>query len=103
MVIFRIAQEALNNIIKYSGAGEAGISLEKADGRLTLEVRDNGQGFQVGAVLNKIGPERGSGLAGMKERTELAGGTFSVASAPTRGTVIRAVWSVTSSEEPPPV
>jgi len=91
-VIFRITQEALNNIAKYSGADWMLLSLRKTKGTLVLVVRDNGRGFEVEKALTKESTERGLGLASMRERTELSGGTFSIDSAPGKGTVVQVAW-----------
>jgi signal transduction histidine kinase len=91
-VIFRIAQEALNNIAKYSRAAGVQFSLRKVNGALELVVRDNGQGFEVEKALAKKETERGLGLASMRERAGLSGGTFAIESTPGKGTVVQAVW-----------
>lgn len=92
-VIFRIAQEALNNIAKYSGADWMLLSLRKTKGTLLLVVRDNGRGFEIEKALTREGTERGLGLASMRERSELSGGTFSIESSPGQGTVVQVAWS----------
>ena len=91
-VIFRITQEALNNIAKYSGADWVQLSLRKTKGTLVLIVRDNGRGFEIEKALTKEGTERGLGLASMRERSELSGGTFSIESSPGQGTVVQVTW-----------
>jgi signal transduction histidine kinase len=91
-VIFRITQEALNNIAKHSGADWLLLSLRKTNGTRVLVVRDNGRGFEVEKALTKESTERGLGLASMRERTELSGGTFFIESAPGKGTVVQVSW-----------
>ncbi len=91
-VIFRITQEALNNSAKHSGADGLLLSLRKINGTLVLIVRDNGRGFEIEKALTKEGTERGLGLASMRERSELSGGTFSIESAPGKGTVVQVTW-----------
>ena len=91
-VIFRITQEALNNIAKYSGADWMLLSLRKTKGTLVLVVRDNGRGFEIEKALTKESTERGLGLASMRERSELSGGTFSIESSPGKGTVVQVTW-----------
>ncbi len=83
--IFRISQEALNNIAKHSQAGRVHLSLQKEDDRIQLTVQDNGRGFDVDKVV------KGFGLSTMRERAELSGGTFAVESGE-EGTIIRASW-----------
>ncbi len=92
VVIFRITQEALNNIAKYSEADWLLLSLRETNGTLVLIVRDNGRGFDVEKALTKENTERGLGLTSMRERAELSGGTFSVESAFGKGTVVRVTW-----------
>jgi NarL family two-component system sensor histidine kinase LiaS len=66
--LFRIAQEALSNITRHSGATEVSVSLTDADGHATLLIRDNGSGFDARR------PPRGVGLQSMRERMETVGG-----------------------------
>lgn len=90
--IFRVMQEAMNNIAKYSKADLVHLSLQKTDGTIELAIQDNGQGFNSMEVLSVEGSKRGLGLTSMRERTELSGGSFVVESTRGRGTVIRALW-----------
>jgi PAS domain S-box-containing protein len=92
IVIFRILQEALNNITKYSRATHVDIRLTQKDGRLELNIGDNGIGFDLDAVLNGNSCDRGLGLSGMRERTELTGGRFKIESIKGQGTSIVASW-----------
>jgi signal transduction histidine kinase len=85
-VIYRVLQEAMNNVAKYSQTAEVQLSLQKVDSRIELTVKDFGIGFDM------QGSPRGLGLASMKERTELSGGTFHISSKPGEGTVVRASW-----------
>ncbi len=86
--IFRIAQEAMNNISKYSKASLVNLSLQKEDGTIRLAIQDNGQGFDLATV------RKGLGLSTMRERAQLSGGTFDLESAVGKGTVIRVTWSI---------
>ncbi|HID30545.1 MAG TPA: PAS domain S-box protein [Desulfobacterales bacterium] len=92
IVIFRILQEALNNVGKHANADVVRLFLVRTDGRLELTIEDNGQGFDVKHVYSAKSADRGFGLTNMKERTELSGGTFSIESSPGRGTTVRASW-----------
>ncbi|NTV43528.1 MAG: PAS domain S-box protein, partial [Syntrophobacteraceae bacterium] len=92
IVIFRVIQEAMNNIAKHSGAELAGLALLKVGDKLQLSIEDNGTGFDLDSVLGKHPHERGLGLTGMKERTELSDGVFTLHSLPGKGTTITAVW-----------
>jgi PAS domain S-box-containing protein len=91
-VIFRILQEALNNVAKHSGASAVSVALRCDGDGLELEIADNGAGFDPGAPPVGAETGNGSGLRNMRERTELSGGAFSLVSAPGRGTTIRVVW-----------
>jgi signal transduction histidine kinase len=92
IVIFRISQEALNNIAKHSQASRVRLSLKKGEPGIDLTISDNGAGFDVGQVLSGELPERGLGLASMRERATLSGGTFFIDSHRGTGTTIRASW-----------
>jgi PAS domain S-box-containing protein len=82
--IYRIAQEALQNIWKHAGVREAGMCLARAGERVQLQISDRGVGFDL-AQLSK---EAGLGLISMRERARLLGGSFSVESSPGKGTTI---------------
>jgi two-component system sensor histidine kinase UhpB len=86
--IFRIAQEALNNIAKHAQARNARVSLGMKDSRLTLMIEDDGRGFDVDEVLRST-EERHLGLFGIEERVALLGGTFNIESQPGHGTRLR--------------
>ena len=84
--LYRIAQEALNNALKYSGATTICIWIRLGRSTLSLEVQDNGRGFDATGATQ---PDVGFGLAGMRERAHNLGGRMTVASAPGEGTTIR--------------
>ena len=89
IVLFRISQEALTNVAKHSQATEAEILLDFDTDRVRLEVKDNGQGFEVGEVMTNSGPTKGWGLLGMQERATLVGGQVEIDSAVGQGTCVR--------------
>jgi signal transduction histidine kinase len=91
-VIFRVTQEAMNNIAKYSKADLARLSLRKLDNRMELAIQDNGQGFNPEKVTGSESGRRGLGLTSMRERVELSGGSFYIESFEGKGTTIRAAW-----------
>lgn len=93
-VIYRILQEALNNVAKHSRAGRVSIGLEKKDALLVFGISDDGIGFDPEQVVSLERSERGVGLASMRERTELTGGHFFISSGRQTGTTIRIVWSL---------
>ncbi|HSJ73693.1 MAG TPA: sensor histidine kinase, partial [Miltoncostaeaceae bacterium] len=82
--LYRIAHEALHNVAKHARAGRAGLRLREQDGVVTLEVWDDGAGFDTGAAFAGH-----LGLRSMRERAESRGGTLAVESAPGR-TAVRA-------------
>jgi two-component system, NarL family, sensor histidine kinase DegS len=86
-VVLRIVQEALHNVRKHAAASAVTVSTEARDGEWTLEVRDDGHGFDVGAVAAR--GRRNFGLQFMRERAELIGASFDVRSRPDGGTVVR--------------
>jgi signal transduction histidine kinase len=92
IVIFRIIQEALNNVAKHSQADQVDLSLKVADGTLDLAIEDNGVGFDFDKVASDKEFDIGLGLASMKERTTLSNGAFSIESQKGSGTSIRASW-----------
>ncbi|MEW6444092.1 MAG: PAS domain S-box protein [bacterium] len=89
-VIFRVSQEAVNNIAKHSTANAVSLCLQNVDSRIELAVQDNGRGFDVEEASGRT--KKGLGLLSMRERTELSGGFFHIASAAGKGTTIRAFW-----------
>ncbi len=84
LCFYRVAQEALNNIIKHSGTDRAQLILLEQQGKLRLQVRDFGGGFKPGGSVT------GLGLSTMRERLRIIRGDLSIASKPGRGTVITA-------------
>jgi signal transduction histidine kinase len=84
-LLFRVAQEALNNAIKHAHAHSVLLRLVERAGRAQLQVIDDGNGFDVAAALQS----GGSGLGGMRERVRLYEGQFDVQSAPGHGTRVR--------------
>jgi len=91
--IFRIAQEALNNVTKHSGAEWADVSLSLNGNGIELVVSDDGIGMDVDLILQSS-TARSLGLTGMKERAELSGGKFTIDSTPGEGTTVRVCWAV---------
>lgn len=87
--LYRIADEALTNVTRHSGATSVQLSLARRNGKVELQVRDNGRGFDPSADA----PEGHVGIQGMRERAELVGGRLDVASEPT-GTHVHFVVEV---------
>jgi signal transduction histidine kinase len=83
-VVYRLAQEALNNVAKHSGAGRATLQVRRRRNCIELLVSDEGEGFDPATGSD------GFGLAGMRERVELAGGELQIKSQPGSGTRVMA-------------
>ncbi len=92
--IFRVVQEALNNVVKHARARVVRVRLWRADREVHLEVADDGRGFATAG--NALGAVAGSGmgLKGMRDRAEFSGGTFRLESEPGKGTTIAAGWPI---------
>ncbi len=88
LVLFRIAQEALHNLVRHSGARRAWVRLERQGREMVLQVEDDGRGFEPDRVAADPASGRGLGLAGMAERASLVGGRVRIESAPGEGTRI---------------
>jgi PAS domain S-box-containing protein len=93
-VIYRIMQEALNNIAKHSQADSILLTLKKEDNRIKLRIEDNGMGFDLAKAISLKPSQRGFGLASMRERAELSGGEFEINSMEGKGTWIKVNWKV---------
>ncbi|HYE14778.1 MAG TPA: CheR family methyltransferase, partial [Pyrinomonadaceae bacterium] len=85
--LYRIAQEALNNVAKHAGATSVDILLERRDDHAVLIMEDDGRGFDPFRVETD-GVRRGMGLIGIRERAALVGGTVEIESAPGKGTTV---------------
>jgi signal transduction histidine kinase len=95
--LFRIIQEALNNIVKYAQTDRAAVTLTMEQGQVLLLVEDEGIGFDPAAV--EAGQEK-MGLTSMRERAEMMGGTFEIDSHPEVGTRIRVAIPQAEGEKP---
>jgi two-component system sensor histidine kinase DegS len=88
LVLFRIVQEALNNVQRHAQAGSAQITLEFLEGKTRLTIRDNGKGFVPPPEVSAL-PKAGKlGLAGMLERARSVGGTVLIKSEQDKGTSV---------------
>ncbi len=94
--VFRIAQEAVNNIARHAQARHAIVTLAQRNGTIVLSVQDDGIGFEP-ARVHTSGNGEGLGLMGMKERAALLGGKLEVVSRPGAGTNVRVVIPVGGS------
>jgi signal transduction histidine kinase len=81
--VFRVLQEALNNVARHSGAKQAWVRLRFAADHLQLEIEDHGSGFSAN------GARQGIGLVAMRERAELLGGKIGIERPAAGGTLVR--------------
>lgn len=88
LVLFRVAQEALRNVWKHSRASRAWLTVEFGDGKTTLAVTDDGEGFEVPRNTAELANVGKLGLAGMEERAHLVGGKLTLESEPGKGTTV---------------
>lgn len=93
--LYRILQEALNNVSRYSNASRVSISLVPKENQLHFSIRDNGRGFD----RSSLKMEKSLGISGMKERALLLGGNFEFDSSPGRGTEIKVSLPTTALVE----
>ncbi|WP_321925912.1 cache domain-containing protein [Paraburkholderia guartelaensis] len=96
-VLFRIAQEALTNIVRHAQAARAALTLEVAASGVTLGIADNGRGFDVAHAL--ADPRAGLGLRNMRERLEALGGRLDITSQP--GHTLVTAWVPVASNAAP--
>jgi signal transduction histidine kinase len=88
-VVFRIAQEAITNVVRHANATQIDMQLDYTEDSIYLRVEDNGQGFDTDEVLKKkSGGSTAWGLLGMVERASLVGGICNIFSHPGKGTLI---------------
>ncbi len=94
ITLYRLLQESLTNGFRHAAATEQRVEIAHIDGQLDIQVADDGQGFDPGAVSG----DEHLGLAAMRERVEILGGTFFVDSETGRGTTVRARFPMTVME-----
>ena len=82
--LFRIFQESLTNVVRHSAAKKLTVTLKESDSCLVMTITDNGKGFDP----LKVAEKRTLGILGMKERTEMIGGTYEINSIPDQGTSV---------------
>lgn len=92
IIIFRIIQEATNNIAKHANASHIQVTLKMGDGALHLSISDNGDGFDPKEAGESRPFGKGLGILSMKERAEFSGGTYAMKSGLGQGTRISVSW-----------
>jgi signal transduction histidine kinase len=85
LLLFRIYQEAIKNMLKYSGASEVDFKLIRTDNGVEMSIRDNGKGFDQ----SQEGLRHGIGLSNMKKRVSIFNGSFLIQSEPGMGTLVQ--------------
>ncbi len=90
IIIYRIIQELLNNIMKHAAATEAMVQLIKEEGRFSIIVEDNGKGFDIGMLKNN----RGAGLASIQSRVNYLKGQLDIHSNPGKGTLVNIEFNI---------
>jgi len=99
-VVFRIAQEAITNVVRHAEAKRIDIQVDYTENNIYLRVEDDGLGFDTDKVLKKKpGKPTAWGLLGMSERASLVGGTCSILSHPGKGTLIQVNVPITGETE----
>jgi len=88
LLLFRIVQEALNNIRRHAQASEAQVVMEFAEDRIKVSISDNGRGFELSGRVDDLPRSGKLGLAGIQERVRLLGGTIQLKSTPGKGTTL---------------
>ena len=86
--LYRIAQEALNNVTKHAVASEVNLQIIRHQDGIRLTVEDDGKGLPALPRVLKSGQTDGMGLVGMRERTISFNGTFTIDSSPSKGTIV---------------
>ncbi|MCB2227661.1 MAG: PAS domain S-box protein [Desulfarculaceae bacterium] len=98
IVLYRIMQEALNNVVKHAGAGKVSIRLTYSHPTAIMVISDDGRGMDISKDAPAREPSSGIGLISMRERVASVGGTIDIRSEPGKGTTIR----VALPDQPPP-
>lgn len=98
-LLFRAIQELLVNIVKHASAEEVVISLSTDRSYIYITITDDGQGFEAAQLVNARKTAGGFGLFSIRERLAHIGGTLAIQSAPNRGTEVRMIIPIHSSEE----
>jgi len=94
IIIYRVLQEALNNIIKHSGANNVELSLKGTGHDIEFVIEDNGKGFDLAEIHSGSVSVGGMGLIGMSERVALSNGRLDISSGKGYKTTIRAFWPI---------
>jgi signal transduction histidine kinase len=88
IILFRLCQEVLNNVIKYSEASRILVTLSFAPDNFTLSITDDGSGFNVEEALGSSGTKQSTGLINMRKRASVINAGFHISSSPGAGTTV---------------
>jgi two-component system sensor histidine kinase UhpB len=84
LCLYRVAQEALRNVVNHAQARSARVELSRQNGRVAMRIADDGRGFEPGTAAGR----RGLGLISLDERVRMLAGTLGIESAPHIGTIV---------------
>jgi two-component system sensor histidine kinase DegS len=99
VTLYRIAQEAITNVVKHAKASQASILLSFENNSATLTIEDDGIGMDVQAAQESAVRGEGWGLAGIYERVELVGGQLEMVSSPETGTRLAATVPISHQDQ----
>jgi len=91
LALFRIAQEALSNVLKHAHASSVSVTLKFGKDKVTMSISDNGQGFKLPVTLSHFVRKDKFGLVGINERVVFLGGSLKIDSSPGKGTIVKVV------------
>jgi PAS domain S-box-containing protein len=98
---FRIAQEAITNVLRHAKAQSLSVHLRTESGKLRMKIVDDGTGFSLAEVERRARPEGGFGLLGMRERAALVGGRVQIISSTDKGTRVEVSLPLNAADEAP--
>lgn len=97
IAVYRLMQECLTNVVKHARASTVRVSVRAEGHSVRLEIADDGDGFEPESAARLPG-RRGMGILGMRERTDLVGGTFRMEASPGRGTMVEVILPLGAEE-----
>src|SRR5699024_3696141 len=100
IILQQSIRELLFNVVKHAGVNEAHINLENTNGKLKIDVKDNGEGFKLEGKNLRPTRDGGFGLFNIKERIEMIGGKFKIKSKPGDGTMVTLLAPLKVAQEP---
>jgi signal transduction histidine kinase len=98
IIIYRIVQEAVNNVAKHAEAKHVTLTVKEGNGNVVIQIKDDGKGFDIIESQTKHITERGMGLAAIHERARMLGGTIEISSKENEGSHITLAIPITKSK-----